>query len=294
MKRNHLPDDPDELQEEQAIIISRLDELFFQQTKQVSILNKGYWLRDKRHVKLDSTKGIGQEYISYSKSLGYYFLNPFESLYHLETRQIIIFFNGLPLSLVEGYQLMISNPLEFKNYLVFQKLNRTGYICLRPDNIDPPLQQNKSTAEESGESKNSPLLEAVEKDLKSLFEIDTIYLPFSQVLTSLRANGPREYQPDDCVEPKNIRPIHFEVYKRETFIKNKPRKGQTGKPDYRLIVCDKYREKTPNIKQLSQYNSTKGEVSNSTCKIIFAIVDDDTSVCFTHFSPLETKTITLF
>lgn len=133
MKRNLAPEEH-EVQREKDIINDRLNELFAridEKSRLVSISNKGVWIDNERHVKVESTKGLPIDMLSYSSKLKYHFLNPFEALFCLETKQLMIHFNDLPLSLAEAYQLLIQNNVELRNYFVFQHFNRSGHYCLK-------------------------------------------------------------------------------------------------------------------------------------------------------------------
>lgn len=298
MKRNHPPDDPEELNEDQVIIDIKLNEVFSQPPRSTPLNNKGHWVADNKHVKVASAKGIPSELLSYSSDLGYHYLNPFEALYCLESSQLIIYFNELPLSLAEAYQILLDSPNEVRNYSVFQHLNRRGYVCLKPNSIETPLEEHgineRSTKKTSKiDISQNPNLD----ELGPLFKINSGAPIPIDILMSLKAKGPRDYQSDDDKSSQQngdlIRRVIFDVYRRETFLKNKPRKYKSGNPDYKLIICDKSLDRPPNIKQLACcYYANAGEKIIN--KLMFAIVEDDNSIRFNQFKYMESKELELF
>lgn len=292
MKCNHPPDDSEELQNEQEIIDSRLNEQFLQPSRSVPMTNKGYWLDNHGHVKLESIRGVASELVRFSSTLKYHYLNPFEALYCLETSQLIIFFNGFPLSLAEAYQILIDDPIHFRNYRVFQQLNRSGYVCLKPSSIQE-LEGEKSSI--SSPKKVTPHVPQLSGDnCEPLFKLgNTIPIPI-EVLTALKARGPHDYQPNLGLQQRDLlQDVIFDVYKRETFVKNKPRKDRSGIPDYKLIIRDKTSDIPPNMKQLTYHDVTRTNEKES-YKLMFASVDDDCSICFNQFENVNPERLELF
>lgn len=313
MKRN-LPPPPEDYKNEQLQIQARIEQLFEHSDdfiRKVPISNKGHWCDRLKHVRVDSLKGLPSEFVSYSTESKYHYLGNFEALYCLESSQLLIFHNGLPLSLAEAYQLLLIDSVQFRDYRLFQQLNRTGYICLRPSSeLSPQLPLNQSQQSDSSPGSSSIELRSTEglsssqvdgprlrasqggdasltDDVKPLFQIDSITLPLCDLMSRLQELGPLDYLPSKQSTKSNQLEmaaaaarkgskdlnVTFDVYKRETFAKNKPRKGKQGNPDYFLIVCDKALQKQPSCNQLAQ-------ISN---KLLFGLVDHDSSVCFAQW-----------
>lgn len=314
MKRNHPPDNPDELLDEQVIINERLNELFSHSSselRQIPISQKGDWLSDRRHVRINSTKGLNTDLVSYSSELKYHFLKPYEALFSLESNHLKIFFNNFPLSLIEAYQVILVDQIDFRNYRVFQRLNRSGYICLQPNanlNKSPELPKREADGYTCTKIEHPQNPVETQYNFDPIFCIDSIKISFNSVLSSLRSLGPQDYEPlgDDELDKAvctntaiSELGIDFHVYKRETYAKNKPRRGQPGTPDYHLIVCDKARQKPPSYKQLVQLDSSRAKAQDNSeiGKLLFALMDDDNSICFTLFEPAsfpDSKTTSLF
>lgn len=281
MKRNHLPTNPNELAEEQEIINQRLRELLTQpvsKLRQIPVTNKGIWLEEFNHVKVESTKGISSDLLCHSSELNYQYLDRFEALFCLEANQLIIYSSGFPLSLAEAYQLLITDSDSLKNYRVFQHLNRSGYICLAPDNHH---QTHTEPVEQSGESESTAKLEIGRACGSPLFEIDSIDIPLKEVFKSLREFGP---QSDKLRKQNQNEGIAFNVYKRETFASKRPRKDKPGEADFGLIICDKLGGNKPNWAQIR---------SGSGRNIIYALVDDN-SICFSQFEAINPNDLALF
>lgn len=269
MKRNKAPLDGDELVEEGRIIENRLENLFSvaEAERQICASSKGYWLADKRHVRVESAKSaVAAHLLCYSTELKYHYLDPLQALYCLEGGQLLVFHRGLPLSLVEAYELLIADQHQFTEYLVLQRLFRSGYICLRP----PP------------------------------------------------ATATVEGQPPLAV-------ISFEVYRKETYSNRKPQRkpsnrrgpdrsqqSSEGRPDYLIVSvrlsCGDQMLSMKQLLYLDELRSKRGiaavvadaaaaritptSMAEPACddlmkpEIIFALVDDDYSVCFTRCAPM--------
>lgn len=307
MKRNHLPEG-DEFQNEKEIIGKRLSELFSrsdERYRQVQIFNKGTWIPSRKHISLESNKGLSADMLSYSVEHEYHFLNPFEALFCVESRQLIVHFNGLPLSLAECYQLLLQDEVDFRNYIVFQHLNRLGHICLR-HSCSPPAGERQVPDHIHRSQRNSPASISITNLERSkdepLLELDTIQLPMSEVLTSLQKFGPVDANMDavatgsDSSEAKLVDDgggggvgvsvdITFDVYKRETFARNKPHKGKRGDPDYHVLVCERSIHGHPMAKQVLDISRERGKLSE---KLLYALVnDEDNSICFNQFKPVD-------
>lgn len=309
MKRNHLSEGGDS-RDEKEIIDRRLNELFSrsdEKFRQVQIYNKGTWNPHRGHISLESNKGLPCDMLSYSVEFKYHFLTPFEALLCVESRQLIIHFNGLPLSLAECYQVLLDNEVEFRNYMVFQRLNRSGHICLKHSCLGTTRElQVPECDKRAAQVMASP---AKSKD-EPLLKLDSIRLTMSQVLKSLQEFGPADADGvvvvgganertgggDDCgcAEGKLVDDgscgesvnITFDVYKRETFARNKPHKGKRGNPDYHVLVCQRsIRRHPPLAKQVLDMSRARGNLSG---KLLFALVnDEDNSICFNQFKPVD-------
>lgn len=317
MKRNYLPDSSEQAHHnEQEIITQRLDELFshsVRNQRQVPISNKGYWIHSKQHVRVDSIVGLPNELINFSPEFPYHFLNPFQALYCLEASQLLIYLFGFPLSISEAYELLLKDEEQFRYYRVFQQLNRTGYVCLKPihshlasnmliADSDQKLKQEDTQALSDSDTLNCES----ETSIQPLFKINTIYKPYREILDNLKQLGPKDaaeiestlsaLSTQDGGRKNASTTIAFDIYKRENFAKNKPRKDKQGNPDYKLIVCDKSRDKPPSCQQLLAHRSALliegGEQASKYAdtffdKLLFAVVDGDASICFTQFKPSQ-------
>lgn len=276
MKLNCLPDD---LEHEKEIVAEKLEELFSHSTtRKIQAINKGFWLHDKQHVRVDSDKGIREEFIRFASSDCYKYINPHEALFCLESCKLLIFFNGFPLSLAEAYQLLLRDKNHFRDYRVFQQLNRTGYICL-----DPSANQAASTSSKTCDcSHKSPQEQPLaqkpndEKPIEPLIRVTDFGKPTKDLLDRLKNLGPRHAELRRECELHSSTVIAFDVYKKETYTKNKPRKGKPGAPDYKLAICNKSLDKPP-----SCYNFSASD------NLLFAVVDDDGSICFSQFKPAQ-------
>lgn len=293
MKRNHPPDDLDCCPEnERNIIDSRLEGLFSVSAgsqRRIPLSSKGVWLDGYRHVKIDSTKGVMREFINRSREFHYDYLNPYEALYCLETSQLLIYFNGLPLSLSEAYQLLLDGHEDFIRYRVFQQLNRSGYVCLKPYSEEGcPSVQTK--AREECCDKSNATLETDHRShvvgLKPLAKVDSESNIVS-ILGDLQRHGPQEFDMSggrSGISFEGLK-ISFDVYKREDLNRHKPRRFKQGSPDYHLVVCDRSDERVPECGQLLKYDLQREQCTRK--ELIFALVDDDLSICFAQFKPLN-------
>lgn len=130
MKRRHSSSSP-----EASTSIATTQDLK-QPPRLVSITNRGTWLPTELHVRLETLKGITPELVNYNSESRYHYLKPYEALFCLETSQLGLYFNELPLSLSEAYHLLLGNNFNrLQEYRVFQYLNRIGYICLPPSRV---------------------------------------------------------------------------------------------------------------------------------------------------------------
>lgn len=290
MKRNRPPDDECERRGEAELIRSRLDELFAhcqQNQRQVSLCNQAFWIPDKRHAKIvPNVRITPSDMVQYSSHIGYHYLKPYEALYCLDTNQIIIYFNDMPLSLAEAYQLIIENKVQYREYKVLQQLTRTGYICIDPactrvNNVVDSDERGSQKAEIS--SSSSEVDE--QNQLGEHFALDSITSPpNNDDLKRLQKLGPKTGA-TPLVEGCEIQDITFDAYRRESFAKNKPQgASRPGRPDYHVIVCDVESQKPPSANMLLCYSKLVNIASN---KLLFALVDDDSSIFFAQFHELH-------
>lgn len=289
MKRNHPPDNRAELPEEQKIVQQRLRETFLAaRARKVLHSNKGTWCQINRHVQLDPATNH-QQYdgmVRFSKELERHYLGAHEALYLLESRQLVIHFNELPLSLAEAYQLLLEEVDDFRNYIVFLHLNRWGYFCLKPD--------PRTLKTQDGDHARAPQHyhqlsneQNPEQRTESLVDITLTHKPFDEVLEDLRNFGPKELrQSDDATSPASGNPpITFDVYKRETFAKNRPRKGKPGRPDHFVIVCDESDFKPSSYG--NPFVDGRSIEEESSERLLYALVDADANICFARFKPID-------
>lgn len=280
MKRNKPVDFKDPSSRNETLIIKeRLDQLFpnaKDNLRQIPINHKGIYIEQFNHVKLESLKGISADLLSYSSDLKYHYLNSFAALYCLESNEVSIFYRGLPLCLAEAYNLLLCDKNDFIKYRIFQRLNRTGFICLKPS-------RKCLDTNDTNDNLQNCLQESSTNPTKFVYEIDSIYLDFEQVLSNLREHGPKEQISKDDSSVKSIYDLYdiiFEVYQKENFMKNKPSKGKEGKPDYYLIICDDI-----NDKYNQSIGNRLGQIPNELNeRLMFAIIDGENTICFVQFS----------
>lgn len=293
MKRNHPPNNAEELSEEQKIINDSLRELFAKSSgapRQVLASSKGFWINDKRHVKVESTKGLPVHLVRYSRDLKYEYLNAFEALYCLECNQLLIIYNDLPLSLAEAYNILLTEESS-RNYRVFQHLNRSGYICLEPAIVDLTIEAVSSDQKLMQQSE--PASSVHLGNNVPLFNLDDSMpgLSFKDVLSRLRSVGPQELDEKTVGHSSTANDFKytFDVYKRETYAKNKPcRNKRSGRPDYNLLVYDhEPSHKPPDCKQLIGYSK------HSSAKLLIALIDSDYTICYTQFTPITALDLAL-
>lgn len=302
MKRNEPPNESDICREgEQNIIEARLKELFSpsESERRILLTNKGCWLHDRRHVRIDTVKGIKREFIKFSRDFKYNYLDPYEALYCLEASQLLVFNNGFPLSLAEAYQLLLDGRNDFVNYRVFQHFNRSGFVCLKPDaREESQAIATETKAECCDEISSSPSSRPdtqllAQNNLEPLTMLDSV-TSIKQVLADLQCHGPQEFKLAETYPkvPIGKLKIAFDIYKRGTMAKNMPRKGKQGNPDYHVIICDKSVDTVPNCKQLLEYDL---QMKHSTkTELLFALVDDDMSICCAQIKRLDSNDLTLF
>ncbi|KAL6046926.1 hypothetical protein STEG23_019966 [Scotinomys teguina] len=89
------------------------------------------WRAEEGFVELKSPAGKFWQTMGYSEQ-GRQRLHPEEALYLLECGSIQLFYQDLPLSIQEAYQLLLTeDTLSFLHYQVFSHLKRLGYVVRR-------------------------------------------------------------------------------------------------------------------------------------------------------------------
>jgi len=282
MKRNQRPTDSKELAEDLRQIDSRLDQLFSHATenlRRIPRANRGVLLPDRGHVRIESTKGICNHLISYSLDLKYHYLNLLEALYCIETGRLIVYLDGLPLSLAEAYHLLLLDSSDTRKYRVFQILNSRGYICLRSSKTNSG-QATSDLPDFKFKTHNHPGFQR-RAQLESIRKINPNQRPSDEVQNSLRQFGPQD---SDFRNPVPDLELTFDVYLREKFTSTKPRKEKPGAPDFFVAVLDKASQKPPPSESCPPNDICPG--SNSSSRVRIALVDEDYSVCFAEFRSL--------
>lgn len=292
MKRNRPPDDEEELRKEARLVKDRIDALFSHcrpDERQVPLCNQAVWITDKRHAKIDQNIRLNPSFmVKYSTQFEYHYLEPYETLYCLDTSQLLVFHNNLPLSFAEAYQLLIENEVQYREYKVLQQLTRTGHICLKPSiSYTKPINQIGVSQEEVSVHccEKDKQKQSRDADIKELFSIDSINIPIQDVFKRLQELGPQAMcKPMKRSPGGEVPDISFDVYKRESFAKNKPQEKRPGRPDYFLIVCDLTSQAPPDADKLL-YFSKLSELDSE--KLLFALVDDDGSIFFAQYRQLD-------
>nr|XP_004655737.2 tRNA-splicing endonuclease subunit Sen54 [Jaculus jaculus] len=103
------------------------------------------WRPDDGFVELKSPAGKFWQTMGFSEQ-GKQRLHPEEALYLLECGSIQLFYQDLPLSIQEAYQLLLSeteDALTFLQYQVFSHLKRLGYVVRRfqPSSVLSPYER---------------------------------------------------------------------------------------------------------------------------------------------------------
>lgn len=103
-------------------------------SRSIRLSCNGHWIVEENHVKISSCfKGLDNNLLKYSKTLGYYFMERLEAIYSLEMCKLVIFYNELPISISEAYRILLPSREALNSYLIFRHLNRAGFICLIPE-----------------------------------------------------------------------------------------------------------------------------------------------------------------
>lgn len=290
MKRNCPPDRlADEIAEERQIIEDRLSELYpTDQTalRKIFITKKGHYVHDLHHVRLDSSVKLHpfEGLVQYCSKLNYHYLGPYQALYMLENRHLIIYLNELPLSLAEAYKLLLRDVDDFTNYGVFCYLNRSAFYCYPPENPDPKGCSADVSAMSQPDEDSVMTISNSSDPTKPLFKIDKLHsATYEEVLDGLSKLGPKDLNVSKVTHEVDELIVTFDIYKRETFNKNKPRRGKPGSPDYFVVVCDGKQPNSPSGAQMANFSLKYGAEARG--KLLFAIVDSDSTMSFAHFNP---------
>lgn len=123
-------------------IISTLDESVEKLKKSISIViekkaSHGIWDPTLKQVKVIENKGLKQ-YLPHSIN-GQFYLHPFEALFALECRVLAIHYHDVPLSIEDGYGILLKDKNEAKLYRVFSTLSKSGYYVKRKDSADTEI-----------------------------------------------------------------------------------------------------------------------------------------------------------
>ena len=305
MKRNYPLERGAYSHDEQNIISHKLNELYPRHyNRKVFYSSKGVWSSQHLHVHIDTETNTNQYdgLIIYSRDLGCVHLNPYEALFFIESRQLLVYHNEIPLSLAEAYELMLKDVRDLREFTVFTHLNHSGFFCLphKPQDTssenslvkDTPL-DNSNQIDKSSDHQSPPKHSS--NSNKPLFNLDSINLPYEHVIEQLRRLGPQE---QNCTNANPNLRISFDLYKRSTFKQKKPRKDKPGNPDYFLIVCDGATSSPAFGGQVTKSTTSAAEVVDSTSSksstgLLFALVEDDSSILFARTNPINSDCLTL-
>uniref|UniRef100_H0V3K7 tRNA-splicing endonuclease subunit Sen54 N-terminal domain-containing protein n=1 Tax=Cavia porcellus TaxID=10141 RepID=H0V3K7_CAVPO len=101
------------------------------------------WRPEEGLVELKSPAGKFWQTMGFSEE-GRQLLHPEEALYLLECGSIQLFYEDLPLSIQEAYQLLLTgDTVTFLQYQVFSHLKRLGYVVQRfqPSSVLSPYER---------------------------------------------------------------------------------------------------------------------------------------------------------
>jgi len=209
-------------------------------------------------------------------------MNPLEALFLLESGQILIFHDEIPLSVAEAYQLLLSDAGDLTKYSIFAQLNRIGFFCLAHERVEEgtktKIEENPTTNNQIDDTQSSSSSLRTEVDIKPLIELDSVYVTYNEALQLLRDHGPKATSQPGCSIHHSL--IEFDVYRRESYAKKKPIRGKRlGSPDYHLIISDMIKCPRPNYSLICDTPNA----SDVRAKIIYAVVDADLNVSFVSF-----------
>lgn len=266
-KRNHLPVNEDEKQQTRARAESALGKLFdsIGQIKRITYESQGHYDEQLQTVKMSTLKNLPLGFGKQNKAG--IFLTLYEALFCFEAELVLILYNNVQLSLAEAYHLFLRNDRQFKEYIVFQKVTTAGF-CVLPHSAITNCQHK------SDEIVTPPTNMIEQTDTSPIIDPGDCNLTMEAVLDKLILYGPKE-QPSDTTTC--IPTVTFDLYIKDTFVRNKPRKGIPGKPDFQIVVVAEYDQPPTMVHML-----------NNDDKLIFAIVDDNGSVCYYNISAHDT------
>ncbi|GAB1297069.1 tRNA-splicing endonuclease subunit Sen54 [Apodemus speciosus] len=199
------------------------------------------WRPEEGFVELTSPAGKFWQTMGYSEE-GRQRLHPEEALYLLECGSIQLFYQDLPLSIQEAYQLLLTDDtLSFLQYQVsvaksantdsvFSHLKRLGYVVRRfqPSSVMSPYERQlnldghaQCLEDGSGKRKRSPSCRSVNKKPKALPSLP----PGSLAATSPPACDQRSRCPE--VKPRDSSPGEGVSFSQEN---DKMENGAEGTP----------------------------------------------------------------
>lgn len=91
------------------------------------LVSQGTWLPNLRLVRITDNKNLKQ-YVPRLINGENQVMNRFESLFLLECRSLSITYENIPLSIEDGFQLMLNSKRDQKLYRVFSTLSKNGYL----------------------------------------------------------------------------------------------------------------------------------------------------------------------
>uniref|UniRef100_A0A182MW92 tRNA-splicing endonuclease subunit Sen54 N-terminal domain-containing protein n=1 Tax=Anopheles culicifacies TaxID=139723 RepID=A0A182MW92_9DIPT len=96
-------------------------------------ISEGVWENDHRRIRITRVEGKWQSY-GYEDSTGKY-VESHEGLFLMEMNRLIVRWNGMVLSIEQGYSLLLGHPgtLTLEEYQVYSILVRASYYVLRYD-----------------------------------------------------------------------------------------------------------------------------------------------------------------
>lgn len=119
------------------------------------VLSIGIWDENLQRIQLTKTKGKQLKSMGYHED-GKYFLYAEEAVYLAESGLLEIYFNDLPLSLVEIHSLLDKDPfLTTSHFLTYTHLKRLGYSVRRAHLPTPPKGTKKRKMEKSPPMKST-------------------------------------------------------------------------------------------------------------------------------------------
>ncbi|XP_005412354.1 PREDICTED: tRNA-splicing endonuclease subunit Sen54 isoform X2 [Chinchilla lanigera] len=162
------------------------------------------WRPEEGFVELKSPAGKFWHTMGFSEQ-GRQLLHPEEALYLLECGSIQLFYQDLPLSIQEAYQLLLTgDTVNFLQYQVFSHLKRLGYVVRRfqPSSVLSPYERQlnldgyaQHLEDGTGKRKRSTSSRPVNKKAKGL---EDSLLPMNLAASS----PPASIQNSQCPEEK--------------------------------------------------------------------------------------------